>query len=278
MKLLDLILLGGIAATLSLSSCGRVDASNCSRAGVDYPDGFRTLVFSDEFNYKGEPDSTKWSYETGYVRNGEMQYYTRGGNAWCTDSTLVIEARHENLIINGDTCPVTSASLTTRGKHAWKDCYVEVRARIPSFRGSWPAIWMMPQESRYGEWPKSGEIDILEHVGYEPENIHFAAHSERYNHMRGEQKNRSYKAREAVDGFHVYGLKRTPDKIIWYFDGKEAFSLDREPEADWTTWPFDEDFYLILNLAVGGGWGGQKGVDLAAMPARYEIDYVRVFQ
>lgn len=265
--------------SLLQSGCSsNVNASSPEETSIEYPEGFPTLVFADEFNYNGAPDSTKWRYEVGYVRNGEMQYYTDGSNAWCTDSTLVIEARNDNMVIDGDTCPVTSASLTTLGTGAWKDCYVEVRARIPSFRGSWPAIWMMPSEAQYGDWPKSGEIDILEHVGYEPENIHFAAHSERYNHMRGEQKNHVCFAPEATEGFHTYGLKRTPEELTWYFDRKKVFSLSKEEDADWTNWPFDEDFYLILNLAVGGGWGGMKGVDLSALPARYEIDYVRVFQ
>lgn len=276
-----LTLLLGAAAVCSLGvyvACSRVSASSRENIDIRYPEGYKTLVFSDEFNYTGAPDSTKWAYEEGYVRNGELQYYTKGANAFCTDSTLVIEARHDNVVIDGDTCPVTSASLTTLGKGAWNNCYVEVRARIPSFRGSWPAIWMMPANSEFGDWPRSGEIDILEHVGYEPQNIHFAAHSERYNHMREEQKNFVYPAPEATDGFHVYGLKHTDDRLSWFYDGKEVYSLEKEPGADWTSWPFNADFYLILNLAVGGGWGGRNGVDMAALPALYEIDYVRVFQ
>lgn len=272
---------GGLLMIMALAAaciqCGSAGASNESPA-VSVPAGFSKLVFSDEFNYTGAPDSTKWTYEEGFVRNGEMQYYTKGGNSFCDGSKLIIEARPENTVINGDSVRVTSASLTTQGKNAWQESFVEVRAKIPSFRGSWPAIWMMPEESLYGDWPKSGEIDILEHVGYEPENIHFAAHSERYNHMRGEQKNHVQPAPEATDGFHTYGLERKADKIIWYFDGQKCFELSKEKDADWTSWPFNSDFYLILNLAVGGGWGGLKGVDMTALPARYEIDYVRVFE
>ena len=258
--------------------CSRVVASDIDNHSITYPEGFNKLVFDEEFNYRGVPDTTKWSFEEGYIRNGEMQYYTEGLNVWCSDSTLVIESRLDNSIIDGDTIPVTSGSVTTSGKGAWKDCFVEVRAKLPSFRGSWPAIWMMPSESRYGKWPQSGEIDILEHVGHNPDRIHFSAHSERYNHMRSQQTTGSIEAPEATDGFHIYGLKRTEDIIVWYYDGKEVFKLEKEKDADWTSWPFDEDFYLILNLAVGGSWGGQKGVDLGALPARFEIDYVRVFE
>lgn len=247
-------------------------------ADIVVPEGCERLVFEDDFSTAGAPDSTKWTYEEGYVRNGEMQYYTRRANSVCTDGLLIIEARNDSAIIDGAVCPVTSASLTTSGRHAWKYGYVEVRARIGSARGTWPAIWMMPQGSDYGAWPRSGEIDIMEHVGYAPENIHFAAHTERYNHMRGVQNNKVCPAPEAVGAFHTYGLRWTPEKLTWYFDGEEKYSLSKEPNADWTSWPFDKEFYLILNLAIGGGWGGQQGVDLEALPRTFEIDYVRVFQ
>lgn len=267
----------GVAAAILFSTHAGANESEIAGMTIEIPEGCSTLVFFDEFDTPGAPDSTKWSWEEGYVRNGEMQYYTPGQNAWCENSTLIIEARADSAIIDGKVCPVTSASLTTKGHGAWDNCYVEVRAKLPSFRGSWPAIWMMPEADLYGDWPRSGEIDIMEHVGYEPENIHFAAHSDRYNHMRGIQKNCICPAPDCVADFHIFGLRRSPGKITWYYDGKEKFSLEKEQDADWTSWPFDTDFYLILNLAVGGGWGGQKGVDLAALPARYEIDYVRIF-
>lgn len=269
-----------IASTVISVSCTKAEANetDASLSGINIPEGCSRLVFADDFNSDGMPDSTVWSWEEGYVRNGEMQYYTSGRNAWCENSTLIIEARADSALINDILCPVTSASLTTRNHVGLKYGYVEVRAKLPSFRGSWPAIWMMPEKSIYGDWPRSGEIDIMEHVGYEPDNIHFAAHSERYNHMRGVQKNNICHAPECVGEFHTYGLRRTPEKIIWYYDGEEKFSLVREEGADWTSWPFDTEFNLILNLAVGGGWGGMQGVDLAALPARFEIDYVRIFQ
>lgn len=245
---------------------------------LEYPEGCSELLFSDEFEEDGPLDTLKWNYEVGYVRNGEMQYYTPGDNLWCENSKLIIEARMDSMIYDNTVCPITSGSITTKGKSSWKDCYVEVKAKLPQFRGSWPAIWMMPENSLYGEWPSSGEIDILEHVGYEPQNIHFAAHSERYNHIRGIQKNFVCLAPDCTDSFHVYGLRKNKDSLSWYYDGVEKYRLEKEKEADWTSWPFDEDFYLILNLAVGGGWGGLMGVDLSALPVRYEIDYIRVFK
>ena len=273
-----LAITGIVTLSLMGAEAEATEHDNASE-GIVFPEGCSKLVFSDEFDYNGLPDSTKWTWEEGYVRNGELQYYTKGLNAWCEDSHLIIEARADsNMVINGVVCPVTSASIKTKGHAAWNDCYVEVCAKLPSFRGSWPAIWMMPEYDIYGDWPRSGEIDIMEHVGYEPQNIHFAAHSERYNHMRGIQKNSVCPAPDCTGKFHTYGLRRTPDRITWYYDGEEKFSLDKESDADWTSWPFDTDFHLILNLAVGGGWGGQQGVDMAAMPARFEVDYVRIFQ
>ena len=136
----------------------------------------------------------------------------------------------------------------------------------------------MPAENVYGRWPRSGEIDIMEHVGYDPSKIHFSAHTERFNHTRGTQRTHVIEAPEAVGQFHTYGLKWTPDRLTWLYDGKEQYTIDREENSDWTSWPFDIDYYLIINLAFGGGWGGSQGVDINSLPQRYEIDYVRIFK
>ena len=276
-KITKYAVIGGALVAAGIVASGMALGSD-SDGDIPVPEGCESLVFEDDFSTAGAPDSTKWTFEEGYVRNGEMQYYTPGANVVCSDGLLIIEARNDSAVIDGNVCPVTSASLTTHGRHAWKYGYVEVRARIGSARGTWPAIWMMPETSDYGEWPRSGEIDIMEHVGYAPENIHFAAHTERYNHMRGVQNNRVCPAPDAVGQFHTYALRWTPDKLTWYYDGEEKYSLRKEANADWTSWPFDKEFHLILNLAIGGGWGGQQGVDTDALPRTFEIDYVRVFQ
>ena len=137
---------------------------------------------------------------------------------------------------------------------------------------------MMPEKSVYGDWPKSGEIDIMEHVGYAPENVHYAAHSEKYNHVKGVQKNRAVPCANVDGEYHIYALEWKEDSLTWILDGKPMFTLDKENGADWESWPFDQNFYLILNFAFGGGWGGQQGVDRSALPQEYLIDYVRVFQ
>lgn len=277
-KYSKLIFAAAAIAAIGITTATVMAGGGTGEGEIPLPEGYSRLVFSDEFDTDGAPDPKKWSYETGYIRNAELQYYTPGQNASCRDGLLIIEARADSVTIDGQLCPITSASLTTKDRHEWKYGYVEVRAKLPASLGTWPAIWMMPGESSYGSWPRSGEIDILEHVGYDPEKIHFSAHTERFNHMRGTQRTHQTVAPEAVGQFHIYALKWTPDRLTWYYDGKEQYAIDREADSDWTTWPFDIDYYLILNLAFGGGWGGSEGVDVSTLPQRYEIDYVRVFQ
>lgn len=258
-----------IGATVTTVASGETD-------NVAIPDGYTRMVFSDEFNTPGLPDSTKWAFEIGYVRNGEMQFYTEGTNARCEGGVLVIEARNDSATIDGSVCPVTSASLNTR--QAWRYGYIEVRAKIPSFRGSWPAIWMMPQHSVYGAWPRSGEIDIMEQVGFDPDVVHFTAHTSKYNGGAPANKHHySVRVPTNYTEFHVYSLVWTPDKLQWLVDDKVRYTFKKN-SPNWLDWPFDRDFYIILNLAWGGGWGGQQGIDEAALPAHYEVDYVRVFQ
>ncbi len=263
-----------IVGIVSCMACSLV-----SQAEVLIPEGYSRMVFQDEFDCEGMPNASKWGFEKGYLRNGEKQYYAAGRpeNCYVSDGKLHIVARNDSAVVDGKMRPVTSASLLTAGRHAWKYCYVEVRAKLPSSLGTWPAIWMMPEKSVYGRWPKSGEIDIMEHVGYAPENVHYAAHSEKYNHVRGVQKNAQFPCADVDKEFHVYALEWTEDAMTWILDGKRMFTV-RHDEDGWEAWPFDQDFYLILNLAFGGGWGGQQGIDLTSLPQVYEVDYVRVFQ
>lgn len=267
--------LGIAAAIAGMSAYGYGKTSDESIAAQR---GYTRLVFADEFDVDGSVDTTRWSYEQGYLRNGELQYYTCGANTCCKDGCLIIECRNDSAEIDGQVCPVTSASVTTKGHREWTYGYVEVRAKLPSALGTWPAIWMMPAQDVYGKWPRSGEIDILEHVGYNPGKIHFSAHTERLNHRRGTQRTHQIDAPEAVGQFHVYGLEWTADRLVWLYDGNEVYTIEREENSDWTSWPFNIDYYLILNFAFGGGWGGCEGVDLAALPQQFEIDYVRLYQ
>ncbi len=235
------------------------------------------LVWSDEFDKDGLPDSARWSYDVGGGGwgNNELQYYTykRLENARIENGKLIIEARKESYLGSN----YTSARLVSKYKGDWLYGNVEVRAKIPGGIGTWAAIWMLPTDWIYGSWPKSGEIDIMEHVGYDEGNIHATIHTEAYNHTLGTQKGGTMMVNDALDTFHVYKAKWSPEKIEFYVDDTRYFTFNNE-HTGYTTWPFDKRFHLLLNLAVGGNWGGAQGVDPSAFPARMEIDYVRIYQ
>jgi len=232
-------------------------------------------VWSDEFNTPGLPDTSKWSNEVGLIRNNESQYYTYRNiaNTHIDDTTLVIEARKENYA----GASYTSASLISRYNGDWLYGRIEVRAKIPTGKGSWPAIWMMPSESIYGGWPYSGEIDIMENVGYEPDNIYSTVHFLGTNGS-GHQSNGGYVVRTApYDTFYTYTIEWTPDKIDWFIDDVKVYTYNKPAGSDYRVWPFNERFYLILNLAIGGTWGGIQGIDPDIFPLKFYIDYVRVY-
>jgi beta-glucanase (GH16 family) len=247
------------------------------------------LVWADEFDKPGLPDREKWTYETGFVRNNEAQYYTsaRRENARIEDGKLIIEARKEQFK-NADYrlegrgrrsqeyAAYTSTSLTTRGKASWVYGRIEVKAQLPKGRGTWPAIWMLGTNRAAG-WPACGEIDIMEFVGYEPGVIHANIHTEKYNHVKKTNKGDKITVPHASDAFHVYAVEWFPDHMDFFVDDRKYFSYANEGTGV-AAWPFDQAHYLILNLAIGGSWGGAKGIDNSIFPQKYLIDYVRVYQ
>ncbi|HOK60005.1 MAG: family 16 glycosylhydrolase [Tenuifilum sp.] len=237
----------------------------------------KVLVWNDEFNYTGLPATDKWGYDVGGGGwgNNELQYYTnaRTENARVENGNLVIEARKEQY----EGSEYTSARLVTRYKGDWLYGRVETYAKLPSGTGTWPAIWMLPTNWVYGSWPKSGEIDIMEYVGYDPGVVHGSIHTEAYNHVLGTQKTATISVPDAETAFHLYALEWTPEKIDIYVDNNKYFTFDNE-HKDYKTWPFDQVFHLILNIAVGGNWGGAQGVDPNIWPQKMYVDYVRVYQ
>jgi len=247
-----------------------------------YPGGsekFTKLVWFDEFDKDGLPDPEKWGYEKGYIRNRELQYYTvsRKENAEVKDGHLVITARKDKAVIDGEEREITSASVISRGKGDWQYGRIEVRAKVPQCLGTWPAIWMLPTKSKYGGWPNGGEIDILEHVGYDPDRVHFNLHTGKYNHTKQSGRGTSVALEKPSEDFHIYAVEWFEDRIDWFLDEKKVFTIENN-EPGWEAWPLDQPFYLILNFAFGGAWGAQKGVDTDALPQEFRIDYVRVFQ
>jgi beta-glucanase (GH16 family) len=233
------------------------------------------LIWSDEFNYIGLPDSGKWSYEEGMLRNHELQYYTKARleNARVEDGMLIIETRKDDY----NDHPITSASLITKGKEEWRYVRIEVRAKLPTGLGTWPAIWLLgadfPEKAR---WPECGEIDIMENVGFDPLVIHANIHTKAYNHAIGTNKGNKITVPAPFDSFHVYTLDWFKDHLDFYVDDTKYFTFANEGTGN-DVWPYDKPHYLILNAAFGGSWGGAQGVDESILPIKFFIDYVRVY-
>ena len=263
------------AAALSVTLPGVAAAQVPSGTGTDCE-----MVWSDEFDYAGLPDSSKWRYDVGGHGwgNQERQFYTRNRpeNARVEEGLLVIEARREEWEGRG----YTSARLLSRTE--WTYGRFEARARLPTGTGTWPAIWMVPDLRRYGGWPRAGEIDIMEHVGYDQDVVHASVHTEAYHHSIGTQRTATIEVPGASSEFNLYAVEWEPSQIRAYVNDEHYFTFDNErlvqPDADERHWPFEHPFHYVLNIAVGGTWGGQQGVDEEIWPQRMEVDYVRTFR
>lgn len=241
------------------------------------------LIWSDEFDGpdKSLPDPSKWNYETGGHGwgNNEKQFYLEKSleNTYVKDGILHIVAlkkQHEGSAY-------TSAKLNTYGKFAPQYGRIEVRAKLPSGKGTWPAIWMLPNSflERTENWPLCGEIDIMEHVGKDPNMVHTTLHSELYNHTKGTQISYSERFDDVFNTFHTYAIDWTEQVIRFYIDDKLFYEVYKGQDGRVSTnegWPFDKPYYLILNLAIGGNWGGE--VDDSIFPCEMQIDYVRMYE
>lgn len=237
------------------------------------------LVWFDEFTQDGPPDPSKWFYETGGdgFGNNELQYYTdRLENAYVKNGRLIIEARPEVFEHRG----YTSAKLTTYQLKSFQYGKLLVKAKLPKGKGTWPAIWLLPNSIKKGRsWPRCGEIDLVEHVGKNQDQLHFSLHTEMYNHVKRTQYTHVDSFEGITERFVEYGLEWTPEYMAFLVDGKEVVRFVRGEggkNIEEFGWPFDQEFYLILNLAVGGNWGGPLGEGV--FPCKLEIDYVRYYQ
>lgn len=232
--------------------------------------------WADEFDYTGLPLDTKWDYDLGGSGwgNNEKQLYTNSpSNVNVGGGLLTITAKKEN--VNG--MAYTSTRLVTRNKLDVLYGRIEVKAKLPTGRGTWPAIWMLPTDRAYGEWPKSGEIDIMEHVGYDQNKVHFSTHTEAYYFKINTAKTSSKTIPDASTAFHLYRVDWTPYAIRGYFDNVLVFEFANEGTG-YKVWPFDKRFHVLLNLAIGGDWGGAQGIDDSIFPQKFEIDYVRYYK
>ena len=240
---------------------------------------FSSLVWADEFN-GNNLNQDNWTFETGDGcpslcgwGNNELEYYTnRPENLFFQDGHMVIQARKEDY--NGKN--YTSAKIVSRGKKVFKFGRMEIRAKLPKGKGIWPAIWMLPQQNVFGGWPRSGEIDIMELVGHEPNKVHGTLH---YGPGPGStQFNRNYTLSNTdfSTDFHVFSITWDANIIQWYVDGN-LFGTFTNTDAGSATYPFNEEFYFIMNLAVGGNWPGSPDAT-TTFPQELVVDYVRVYQ
>jgi beta-glucanase (GH16 family) len=253
----------------------------------------RKLVFDDEFNYQGLPDPQKWGYEKGFVRGEEPQYYTvnRLENARVENGMLVIEGRKEQFPNPGykagstkrtereQFAPYTSASINTYGKHSWKYGRMEIRAKVPPGKGTWPAFWMLGDDHETNKWPKCGEIDILEYLGRDSTRVHATVHYADSLGKHQQQGNAPEVAKQVADGFHIYAVEWDNKGMTFYYDQMKYYYFDYKKMIGNDGKVFnDKKFYILLNLALGakGDWGGPQ--DDSILPAKYYVDYVRVYQ
>lgn len=232
------------------------------------------LIWSDEFDYSGAPAPEYWDYDQGDHGwgNNELQEYTNSReNSIVQDGKLIIKAiKHDGKW--------KSARLVTKNSVDFLYGRIEIRAKLPAGRGTWPAIWMMSTDWEYGGWPSSGEIDIMEHVGYDPGNVHATVHTEAFNGSLGTQVGDSIMVPDFATTFHTYGMEWNEDRLVFYLDDKKYFTFNNDKSGNLASWPFDKRFHLILNIAVGGNWGGSKGIDPGLSEATMEIDYVRLYR
>lgn len=233
-----------------------------------------TPTWSDEFNTPGFPDTAKWNYDLGGSGwgNNELEFYTNT-NATIADGILSITARKETK----ENRNYTSSRMITKYKGDWLYGRFEIKAKLPAGKGTWPAIWMLPTDWAYGGWPASGEIDIMEHVGYDQDNVHISAHTQAYYFKINTQKTATKKINNTSTEFHLYRLDWTPYALKGFIDDQLVFQFVNEGKG-YTVWPFDKRFHLLLNVAVGGDWGGAQGIDDSIFPVAMQVDYVRVYK
>ena len=248
------------------------------------------LVWSDEFDGNGELDQSKWNFESFEpgANNNELQKYTwnRTENCRRQDGVLVLEGRRDWWFDqgNGQTYEYTSARIQTAGKFSIKYGKIEMRALMPWANGSWPAFWMMPQNGLYGGWPDSGEIDILEYVGWDNDVAHVNAHTKDHNFLLGTNYGWSGWVGGLENSYHIYTVEWWHDRIDFYIDGVWRYGFVNEDTGP-GQWPFNSEFFIILNHAIGGDWGGVMGIDTGAYDTAgdnygvgYFVDYVRAYK
>jgi beta-glucanase (GH16 family) len=266
-------------ALLLLAQATGLSATNYS---VDVPMRAPTKrpSWRDEFDGP-RIDSRRWRFDTSRNKTGwfnnERQYYAadRAENARIEHGALIIEARREALRAMPDWGGQGYSSAKLVSRRALGFGFYEVRAKLPCGRGTWPAVWLLPDS---GAWPDAGEIDVMEMVGWQPNVVHATLHTALFNHRLGTQRGAERTVPTACGAFHLYQLDWRPDAITIGVDGRGYMRVANDRPGGKGAWPFMRPYQLILNLAIGGDWGGKQGIDDAALPQRMTVDYVRYWR
>ncbi len=265
-----LIVLAGIFFLVTIRNGYCQDNSATTMHGSDYK-----LVWQDEFSEDGKPDKSKWTYDIGTGSDGwgnqELQFYTdRPENLTISNGHLTITAKKEAF----EGSHYTSTRMKTLGKFSFTHGILEIRAKLPGGTGIWPALWMLGENIAEIGWPACGEIDMMEYAGKNKDLIHSTVHN---NSSWGNTVNTKTIIIQGVeDDFHIYSLEWTQDQIRFMIDGNNFYTY-KPSEYNQDTWPFDRPFFIIMNIAVGGGFGGPV-VDDSIFPQSMVVDYVRVYQ
>ena len=244
----------GAVVIMSGNSRESITVSQDASLDSNAPEGYK-LVWHEEFNSGSELNAADWTHEvqnSGWV-NHELQNYV---NHKTPEGALVTE-------------------VYAKVREGWTYGYIEASIKLPKGKGTWPAFWMMPVN--FHSWPADGEIDIMEEVGYHANYVSSSLHANAHVHTAGTQVTHEMLCPGAEDDFHTYAILWTADNITTYVDGQVQLSYNNRGLGR-DDWPYDDPFYVILNLAWGGDWGGAQGVDESALPTTMEVDYVRVFQ
>ncbi|MET7001518.1 glycoside hydrolase family 16 protein [Chitinophaga defluvii] len=261
----------------------------CNVVSAQQKKGWK-LIWQEEFNYTGLPDTSKWGYEVGHVRNNEAQYYTqaRKENIQVGNGVLTIRGIKENYpnaayragatywSQQDSLAGYTSASINTDNKFTVTYGRIEVKAKLPQGGGIWPAIWMLGADRSNGGWPMTGEIDIMEFIGKEPNNIYGTIHYAKPDGKSHTSSGNHIAVPDLHPGFHIYAIEWDEQKIDIFCDDSMYHRFNIDAANRTTDNPFRKPFYLLLNLAIGGAWPGP--IDDKLLPQEFVVDYVRVYQ
>tara|TARA_Y100000590_G_scaffold412720_1_gene507918 strand:+ start:2887 stop:3870 length:984 start_codon:yes stop_codon:yes gene_type:complete len=259
-------------------SNANIEDGNCIETDK-IPAGY-TYYWNDEFN-RDSLNDRYWNIEIrwpGFVNNESQSYTDSDANIFLENGNLYIRALKDNPF-DPNQPAYTSGRINTKEKVELQYGFWEIRAKLPRGVGTWPAIWMLNSYIDSLGWPNCGEIDIMEHVGYDPDHIFFSMHNANlYGDIHGTNQQGIYELEGIENDFHTYSVEWDSSFVRAYFDGNLFFNYSKPEIHDINSWPYDNPFFLIINLAIGGEWGGQQGIDNSIFPATFTIDYVRIFK